>query len=155
MIANRINSQVEYIVYNNNIEEVKEFLNDRTSFSINEPEIFETIEEAKEVFNEMLRDDTIHGEPEFETLDPDGEWYYTKEGKVLLSADIYWNRYDKQYYFIEDMTIIVKEQLPFEEPETELYIKNKLVVKGQYIIYDELFHVKVLTEEVFNANYQK
>ena len=64
---------------------------------------FESLKEAKDDFEDELRSNTVHGEAEFE-IDTEmivrvGDDYY------LLTESTEWNRYDKQYYFIESMTI--------------------------------------------------
>jgi|694.fasta_scaffold32781_11 nicotinamide phosphoribosyltransferase len=61
-----------------------------------------TIEElkswAKEELEEEVRDNTGHGE----CGDSSNVGYFRFEGKVYkISIEIEWNRYDKQYYFIE------------------------------------------------------
>lgn len=70
---------------------------------------YDSLEEAKYSFEDNLADNQVHGEPMFncdtkitvKVLDK----YYTLEGKVD------WNRYDKQYYFIENHNTIVEEIL--------------------------------------------
>lgn len=70
-------------------------------------EVYETLARAKDYFEDDLRSNTVHGESEFE-IDNEkmvrvGDDYY------LLTEDTEWNRYDKQYYFIESMTIDAKK----------------------------------------------
>jgi nicotinamide phosphoribosyltransferase len=70
-------------------------------------EVFETLARAKDDFEDDLRANTVHGESEFE-IDNEkmvrvGDDYY------LLTEDTEWNRYDKQYYFIENMTVRAKK----------------------------------------------
>lgn len=70
-------------------------------------EVFETLACAKDDFEDDLRANTVHGESEFE-IDNEkmvrvGDDYY------LLTEDTEWNRYDKQYYFIENMTVRAKK----------------------------------------------
>jgi nicotinamide phosphoribosyltransferase len=70
-------------------------------------EVFETLACAKDDFEDDLRANTVHGESEFE-IDNEkmvrvGDDYY------LLTEDTEWNRYDKQYYFIENMTVGAKK----------------------------------------------
>lgn len=68
-------------------------------------EVFESIEDAQESFKDELHDNQVHGEPEFEI----SENIIVKVGSDLyeLKADVDWNRYDKQYYFIENIDIEV------------------------------------------------
>ncbi len=66
-------------------------------------EMFESIEEAKDEFTDNLYDNQIHGEPDFGI---DTEKIIMVEGVLYkLEADVNWNRYDKQYYHIEDIDI--------------------------------------------------
>ena len=70
-------------------------------------ESYDTLEEAKEDFSDLLHDNQIHGEAGFE-IDTDT---IIKVGNSLfkLTADVDWNRYDKQYYFIESIDIKSQE----------------------------------------------
>ena len=150
MKAIRKQNEIDYIIFKHNVEEVEEFLKSRNKrYIIIKPAILESIEEAKEYFKDDLIDEQIHGKAFFDKLDSEGEWYYTKEGKVLLKANINWDRYDKKYYFIDSITIKVKQQLPFEEPEPELYINDRYVNQGSYIVYNEIFEISVLNKESF------
>ncbi len=70
-------------------------------------EEYKSLEEAKEDFDDALYSNQIHGEMDF-NIDTNrlvkvGNQYYE------LEADIDWNRYDKQYYHIEEITFHVKE----------------------------------------------
>lgn len=70
-----------------------------------------SIEEAKEDFEEILNDSQIHGEQEF-TCETNivvqvNDKYYN------LEENVGWNRYDKQYYFIEEHKTTIKE-IPFK-----------------------------------------
>lgn len=67
--------------------------------------VFESIEHAQDSFKDELHDNQVHGEPEFEI----SENTIVKVGSDLyeLKADVDWNRYDKQYYFIENIDIEV------------------------------------------------
>ncbi len=65
------------------------------------------LEDAKEDFEDILRSNTVHGEQEF-TIDNNilvcvNDKYYN------LTESTEWNRYDKQYYFIEYMKIYAEE----------------------------------------------
>jgi nicotinamide phosphoribosyltransferase len=66
-------------------------------------ESYDTLEEAKEDFSDLLHDNQIHGEADF-GIDTNT---IIKVGNSLfkLTADVDWNRYDKQYYFIESINI--------------------------------------------------
>ena len=68
---------------------------------------FESLNSAKSYFEDELRDNQVHGEPEFEIPE-------TLEVKVgtqayILEVKVNWNRHDKQYYFIEDIDFIEME----------------------------------------------
>lgn len=67
-----------------------------------EVDTFESIEEAEIDFKCDLYSNQVHGECDFEI----DTCKIIKVGGELfkLEADIDWNRYDKQYYFIEDIT---------------------------------------------------
>lgn len=67
--------------------------------------VFESIEHAQDSFKDELHDNQVHGEPEFEI----SENTIVKVGSDLyeLKAYVDWNRYDKQYYFIENIDIEV------------------------------------------------
>jgi len=81
---------------------------------------YTTLEEAKEDFENELYDNQIHGEQEFEISE---EKLVKVEGKLYhLIADIDWNRYDKQYYHIEDISFkeFEIEQLPEHKGQVEL-----------------------------------
>lgn len=65
---------------------------------------YDTLEEAISAFEDILSDSQIHGEMEFDcdtevTVKVGNEYY------KLDADDIDWNRYDKQYYFIETYNI--------------------------------------------------
>ena len=64
---------------------------------------YDTLADAKESFKWLIQDSTVHGEPEV-TVDLDK--LVSVEGVTYkLEADIGWNRYDKQYYYIDDIDI--------------------------------------------------
>jgi len=72
---------------------------------------YESLDEAKQDFEDTLSDNQVHGEMEFEcdteiTIKVAGKYYILKE-------NVDWNRYDKQYYFIESHDTIV-EEIPFK-----------------------------------------
>lgn len=62
-------------------------------------EEYKTLEEAENMFSDELYENQIHGEAQFEI----SEYKKIKIGSEYyeLKADVDWNRYDKQYYFIE------------------------------------------------------
>jgi nicotinamide phosphoribosyltransferase len=68
---------------------------------------YDTLDQAKNDFNDDLYESTVHGEPEY-TIDTTrivnvtGTYY-------KLTEDTDWNRYDKQYYFIEELIIEAEE----------------------------------------------
>jgi nicotinamide phosphoribosyltransferase len=69
---------------------------------------YESLEDAKEDFEDDLTDNQVHGEREFTISE-------TRTVKVAdkyyeLTADVEWNRYDKQYYFVEETNFKVKEK---------------------------------------------
>jgi nicotinamide phosphoribosyltransferase len=69
---------------------------------------YESLEDAKEDFEDDLTDNQVHGEREFTISE-------TRTVKVAdkyyeLTADVEWNRYDKQYYFVEEINFKVKEK---------------------------------------------
>jgi len=68
---------------------------------------FKTLDEAKNTFKDMLYDCTVHGEEQL-TID---DWLIVCVDNIYykLISDIEWNRYDKQYYFIETIEIEHKE----------------------------------------------
>ena len=68
---------------------------------------YKTLEDAEEDFQDDLADSQVHGECEF-TI---GETRTVKVGKTYykLVADVDWNRYDKQYYFVEEIKFTIKE----------------------------------------------
>ncbi len=88
-------------------------------------ESYDNLEEAKVDFSYLLHDNQVHGEADFE-IDTDT---IVKVGNSLfkLTADVDWNRYDKQYYFIENINI--------ESQELELNPSNKGVVELLWDIF--------------------
>jgi nicotinamide phosphoribosyltransferase len=67
-----------------------------------------SLEDAKDDFEEELYTNQVHGESEFTISE-------TRTVKVTdkyyeLTADVDWNRYDKQYYFVEEISFIIKEK---------------------------------------------
>lgn len=69
---------------------------------------YESLEDAKEDFEDDLTSNQVHGEREFEISE-------TRTVKVAnkyyeLKADVEWNRYDKQYYFVEEINFKSKEK---------------------------------------------
>jgi len=68
---------------------------------------YECLGDAEEDFEDDLADNQVHGEREF-TI---SETRTVKVGKKYynLVADVDWNRYDKQYYFVEEIKFTVKE----------------------------------------------
>lgn len=81
---------------------------------------YETLQEAKEFFMDNLYDSQVHGEAEY-TIDSHrlvkvGDTFYN------LTEDTEWNRYDKQYYFAESITITegVIEPSPADKGVIEL-----------------------------------
>lgn len=69
---------------------------------------YESLEDAKEDFEDDLTDNQVHGEREFTISETQtvkvADKYYE------LIADVEWNRYDKQYYFVEEINFKVKEK---------------------------------------------
>lgn len=68
---------------------------------------YSTITEAMDEFKEDLRNNTVHGEQEFTIpneiiVNVNGHYF-----KLTESTE--WNRYDKQYYFIENIEILAEE----------------------------------------------
>jgi nicotinamide phosphoribosyltransferase len=71
-------------------------------------EKFDTLEDAIEDFEDTLSSNQVHGEPEFTcdeeiTVQVDDKYY------ILKADNVDWNRYDKQYYFVEDYNISSEE----------------------------------------------
>ena len=90
-----------------------------------EIEEFDTLDTAKEYFEGELYDNQIHGEQEFEISE---EKLVRVDGKIYqLIADVDWNRYDKQYYHIEDIR--------FNEFEIEQLPKHKGVIELLWDIF--------------------
>lgn len=106
---------------------------------------YNTLEEAKEDFKEDLYDNTVHGEREF-TIDTTriikvNNQYYE------LSESTEWNRYDKQYYFIEDMEINSKEidSKPSYKGVVELLWDT---FKGTFVTGEDSKQYKVLDSHI-------
>jgi nicotinamide phosphoribosyltransferase len=71
---------------------------------------YESLDMAKDDFEDDLYSNQVHGEAEFSI---DEKRLVKVEGKYYeLTADVDWNRYDKQYYFPEDIDFNVKEVEP-------------------------------------------
>lgn len=66
-------------------------------------ESFDNLEDAKDVFNDDLYDNQVHGERHYEI--PETRLVRVGDKFYQLNADTDWNRYDKQYYFIESIDI--------------------------------------------------
>ena len=140
MKATRKESDVEYIVYTgDNIEEVETFLNGKCSFKLVHEIVWDTIEQAKFSLK--------HNLIEFNTSNTIRKSFFTKEGNVLLSANIEY--YNERCYSVIESTIKVEKTDPFKEPLPELYVKGEFVPLGFYIVYDSLVGTLVLTEHSF------
>jgi nicotinamide phosphoribosyltransferase len=63
---------------------------------------FETIEMAEDSFKNKLHDNQVHGECEYEI--PTTKLIKVGNDIFELISDTEWNRYDKQYYFIESIS---------------------------------------------------
>ena len=71
---------------------------------------YKSLDYAKDYFEDDLYSNQVHGEPEFSI---DEKRLVKVEGKYYeLTADVDWNRYDKQYYHPEDIDFEVKEVEP-------------------------------------------
>lgn len=66
-------------------------------------ESFDNLEDAKDVFNDDLYENQVHGERHYEI--PETRLVRVGDKFYQLNADTDWNRYDKQYYFIESIDI--------------------------------------------------
>jgi nicotinamide phosphoribosyltransferase len=81
---------------------------------------FSSIEEAKEYFEDELYENQVHGEQEFDIE----EELLVKVGNEMfnLISSVDWNRYDKQYYHIESISIeVVAEEIkPLDKGVVEL-----------------------------------
>lgn len=84
---------------------------------INKCEYVKTLEDAKDVMKDILLDrvkeDTPHGEYgesyPYDVFKFDGKHYF-------IELDIFWNRYDKQYYYVDNATISkFEEYIPSAE----------------------------------------
>lgn len=64
---------------------------------------FEDIERAKSDFEDDLYNNQVHGEDDYEI--PTTRLVRVEDEIYQLDADTDWNRYDKQYYFIESINI--------------------------------------------------
>lgn len=98
-----------------------------------EYEEFSTLEEAKNNFADRLRCNQVHGE---------ASYFIERKRKVKVGLDFYeleedteWNRYDKQYYFVERL-IIKHKQLPSqaELPESKGVIELLWGIFGGTIV---------------------
>lgn len=86
---------------------------------------FETLDNAKEDFEGALYNNQVHGEQKFEISE---ERIVQVDGKLYhLIADVDWNRYDKQYYHIEEIN--------FKEFEIESLPKYKGVIELLWDIF--------------------
>jgi nicotinamide phosphoribosyltransferase len=66
-------------------------------------ESFDNLEDAKAVFNDDLYNNQVHGDRHYEI--PETRLVRVGDKFYQLNADTDWNRYDKQYYFIESIDI--------------------------------------------------
>ena len=66
-------------------------------------ELFDNLEDAKDFFNDDLYENQVHGERHYEI--PETRLVRVGDKFYQLNADTDWNRYDKQYYFIESIDI--------------------------------------------------
>jgi nicotinamide phosphoribosyltransferase len=66
-------------------------------------ESFDNLEDAKDDFNDDLYENQVHGERHYEI--PETRLVRVGDKFYQLNADTDWNRYDKQYYFIESIDI--------------------------------------------------
>lgn len=66
-------------------------------------ESFDNLEDAKDVFNDDLYENQVHGERHYEI--PKTRLVRVGDKIYQLNANTDWNRYDKQYYFIESIDI--------------------------------------------------
>lgn len=68
---------------------------------------------AKETLEDEVREDTPHGE--YGLSNTSG--YFRLDGHIYkIKIEIDWNRYDKQYYFIEESTVISCEEVELAAP---------------------------------------
>lgn len=71
-----------------------------------------TLDQAEQWFLDEIRDKVGTETPFGEFGDPEPYGYFKFEGKTYkLTADIEWNRYDKQYYYIENASIASCEEV--------------------------------------------
>ena len=146
MQATRNLNTVEYIIYNgDNIKEVEEFLNGKCSFNTVHNILWDSIEQATEVFRDSINNHSLS-----HILSEKSEWFNTKEGEVLLFATI---KSHKTCHYVENIKITVKETKPFKEPLPELYVKGSFVPLGFYIVYEPLVGTLVLSKETFFTHF--
>lgn len=79
--------------------------------NLTDDKYIETLNDAKdcmyEIIMDKLRGETPHGE--HGDSEPSGEFQY--KGKYYyMKIDVFWNRYDKQYYYVEDSKIVEFEE---------------------------------------------
>ncbi len=96
-----------------------------------EMESFDSLEDAKDSFSDTLTCNQTHGECSFEI--PEHTTVKVKDKVYHLTADVEWNRYDKQYYFIETLKI--------DAAETTLLPKDLGVVELLWDIFGGTIHI--------------
>lgn len=69
---------------------------------------FDTLEDAIGDFEDILGSNQVHGEQEF-TCDEEITVQIEDKYYILKADNVDWNRYDKQYYFVEDYNISSEE----------------------------------------------
>lgn len=88
-----------------------------------------SLEDAKRRISDVLRDqvndETPHGEPG----DSEAEAYFKYDGKTyLIAVEIYWNRHDKQYYYMDGVDVKSCE-------EVELTCEQKGTIESLWDIF--------------------
>lgn len=83
-------------------------------------EQFDNLDDAKSDFEDNLYDNQIHGENDF-TISTN-KIISVNNKLYKLEADVEWNRYDKQYYYPEDINVVYTEieTLPEHKGQIEL-----------------------------------
>lgn len=85
----------------------------------------EAIDDMRDYLLEMVREKTSHGECGVDVVN--GFFSY-KEDIYELSLDLYWNRYDKQYYFLDSHAIVSCEKV-------ELSLEEKGLIESLWDIF--------------------
>lgn len=122
--------EIDWYKWEGDVEELKSWIklngdNPDKHVTLRVPKVYNSLEEAIDVWKDDLCEDQVHGEMEFHSFDQYSHIVVTEEGSYELCADIDWNRYDKQFYFIDGPIKVESEKLEdWEEPKQKVEINT-------------------------------